>query len=904
MSKWTAVSIILFSAALSIYGQEIAISTAAGLQFAPAVATDGTDFFATWEDARAGTGNPNIYGRLVSADGTLPGLESPVCAFTGYQKIPEVAWGGSHYLDVWFDRRTGYQVYGNLVDSDGTLYLGNFPIVTVDGSVQNIAVSGSDNGFLVIWEARIFGLSDIEFCITKEDMSSTIPMQLGEPDGNEKNPAAARADSFWVVVYEDSSGLGKGIYGQRISYGIAGTDTTWLYPVVSVTHEESSPAIAHGDDGFMVVFERDGGTTGRDIFGILLDATGAPEGMPFPISTYDGNQVKPCISYDGVGYLVAWQDSRDLLSDIYGQRVSDGGTLIGAEIAISTASGTQQKVSSTCNGDHHLVIWEDSRGATTDIYATRIDAMSASSAPEVTVLQPLPFVTTSCNRYPVELLLVDPDGIDQYSLSFFNGTDTINGYSSSIVLTGDTLRYSPTSDWPNGVPISLSLVDIADSLGNHIDSPVEWSFTADLTSPIIDNKIPRDGQVLDSFPSSISANLSDSVTGIDPSTIIFVLDGDTFAYPDPYLSWDGFTIRLTPDAPAIPRGTHTVTVRVGDSPDVCDPNFAAESWDFYVNPGGGPNATAIQPRSGDVVASATPEIQILLTDEDGVDESTIEVSVGGIVYLWPSAALSFDDSILTIDPTATYTHDQTVIVNLLHAEDGMGTDIESPLVFSFVVDLEPPVFGDYFPATDGTLHVGIDDVWIVANDAPAGIVVDPEHVSFSFYDLSMSLLESPSGGLTARGDTVVLQSGAFGSHLGDDVDVIVCAEVADDPDWYSPNDTTFCWQVHVDQMAISERKLPSGIELSVSPNPFNSAVNITIRGVGASDARSGQVGIEIFDISGRLVADLPVTNCGEPQFVPTPRIWRPDESISSGIYLVRARTIDGNCVTKRIVYLK
>ncbi|MCD6502586.1 CocE/NonD family hydrolase, partial [bacterium] len=97
---------------------------------------------------------------------------------------------------------------------------------------------------------------------------------------------------------------------------------------------------------------------------------------------------------------------------------------------------------------------------------------------------------------------------------------------------------------------------------------------------------------------------------------------------------------------------------------------------------------------------------------------------------------------------------------------------------------------------------------------------------------------------------------------------------------------------------------PEKITIMAYPNPFNSAVNISLSGgVGASNARTGQVGIEIYDISGRLVADLPVTNCGSPQFVPTPQIWQPEKSVGSGIYLVRARMGDNN-ITKRIVYLK
>ncbi|MCD6501629.1 T9SS type A sorting domain-containing protein [bacterium] len=102
-----------------------------------------------------------------------------------------------------------------------------------------------------------------------------------------------------------------------------------------------------------------------------------------------------------------------------------------------------------------------------------------------------------------------------------------------------------------------------------------------------------------------------------------------------------------------------------------------------------------------------------------------------------------------------------------------------------------------------------------------------------------------------------------------------------------------------------ESIFPENISISAYQHPFNSSVTILLAagGVGASDARSGQVGIEIFDISGRLVADLPVTNCGIPQFVPTPVIWQPEKSVGSGIYLIRAKIGDGE-ITKRIVYLK
>ena len=106
---------------------------------------------------------------------------------------------------------------------------------------------------------------------------------------------------------------------------------------------------------------------------------------------------------------------------------------------------------------------------------------------------------------------------------------------------------------------------------------------------------------------------------------------------------------------------------------------------------------------------------------------------------------------------------------------------------------------------------------------------------------------------------------------------------------------------------------PNSFSLSAHPNPFNSAVRISV-GEGLRPSR-----IEIFDIAGRMVANLPSLSVPLPggegsgsfslwEKVAEGRmraefLWSPDENIGSGIYLIRAKIGDGE-ITKRIVYLK
>jgi len=118
-------------------------------------------------------------------------------------------------------------------------------------------------------------------------------------------------------------------------------------------------------------------------------------------------------------------------------------------------------------------------------------------------------------------------------------------------------------------------------------------------------------------------------------------------------------------------------------------------------------------------------------------------------------------------------------------------------------------------------------------------------------------------------------------------------------------------------LEISEnRNRPTDFAISAYPNPFNLAVTINI---GSRRGLINQIPtVEIFDLNGRCVSVIarpeaaaissnkgdcfvgqsPSRNDGQSQF-----IWTPNESLGSGVYLVRA-TVGEQTTTSRIVYLK
>ncbi len=124
--------------------------------------------------------------------------------------------------------------------------------------------------------------------------------------------------------------------------------------------------------------------------------------------------------------------------------------------------------------------------------------------------------------------------------------------------------------------------------------------------------------------------------------------------------------------------------------------------------------------------------------------------------------------------------------------------------------------------------------------------------------------------------------------------------------------------VYLTTMSIDEKPtMPNDFTLSAHPNPFNSAVTITID-VPVGAYCNTPLRIEVFDINGRRISVI-----SSKGFQPDEKsltdarkispfgrndiarefVWQPDESTTSGVYLVRATGGD-ETMTKRVVYLK
>lgn len=142
----------------------------------------------------------------------------------------------------------------------------------------------------------------------------------------------------------------------------------------------------------------------------LLDEPGEPFRIGGnPVHVLQGNfGATPNGAFDGTNYLVVWEELRHGSLDVYAARVTRSGAVLDPDgIQITTGPAKQIKPAVAYDGSNYLIVWADDRNGTLDIYGTRLSPDGEVLDPEgiaVTTAagtQSYPAVAFSASRFVV-----------------------------------------------------------------------------------------------------------------------------------------------------------------------------------------------------------------------------------------------------------------------------------------------------------------------------------------------------------------------------------------------------------------------------------------------------------------------------------------------------------------------
>ncbi len=258
-----------------------------------------------------------------------------------------------------------------LAQNDGTPE--GFPVVAAPGNQfhPQVAYNSTEDEYLMVWSngGDIFAQR-----LTKEGQANPPILTITNARGRQDWPAVAydpQQDRYLVVWDDDRNArfTGHDLFGRLIEH--SGASVGPEFPVMTLPASQRQPRLAFNSDRmeYLLVWtdSRNAIATGQDIFGQLLRENGLPKGGSFSVSTAPADQMDPAVAYSSrtSDYLVFWSDNRDPESkNMFGQRVAPPNR-IGAEIN-SMVDNTSNQFAPSLSFDQergeYLIVWCDDRG--------------------------------------------------------------------------------------------------------------------------------------------------------------------------------------------------------------------------------------------------------------------------------------------------------------------------------------------------------------------------------------------------------------------------------------------------------------------------------------------------------------------------------------------------------------
>lgn len=316
------------------------------------------------------------------------------------------------------------------------------------------------------------------------------------------NPSVAFDGDNFLVVWEGGHGSQVGICGARVTPTGALLDPTG-FAISTAAGDQLQPVVAFDGSGFLVVWQdRRNHPDSGDIYaarvsreGLVLD----PDGIP--VSCAAGVQLHPDLAFDGANLLVVWEDERNSpdTSDIYGARVTAAGVVLDtAGIVVSTVASSGWPAVAF-DGTNHLVVWQDDRNGSLDVYGARVNQAGAVLDPDG-----IP-VSSAAGRQSHPDLAFDGENFLAVWDDGRSSPDTFDIYGTRVTPAGEVLDTAGI-----GISVATRRQRYPALAHDGTDFMVVWqhSYNTSLPYAVSGARVTSAGTVLDSAGISISENSS------------------------------------------------------------------------------------------------------------------------------------------------------------------------------------------------------------------------------------------------------------------------------------------------------------------------------------------------------------------------------------------------------------
>ncbi len=528
----------------------------------PAVGFDGTNYLVAWQDSRSDPAMPDIYGARVTPGGAVldpAGFAVSLAARGQYE--PAVGFDGADYFVVWQDCRDSgtSHIYGSRVTTQGEALdtLGIF-ISPSNGMQGTASIAFDGTNYFVVWQdirgsfppsLYLFGAR----VATTGDVIDRSGMQIAS--GHPAFPGVDFDGTNYLVVWQGGSQVDINIYGARVTPGGQMLDPSGFL-VAQAPYMQSSPVPCFDGTNSFVVWQDYRNNAGEsDVYAARVEPDGTvldSEGLIVTQAARD--EFTPALGFDGENFLVVWEDHRNGSPDIYAARVTPGGTVLDPDgLAISLATGDQTSPAIAFDGANYLVVWRDCRTSASDpdIYGARV-------APDGTIIDGAGFVISQAAEaqgHPA----VGFDGTNYFVVwEDRRGGAFADLYGTRVALDGTVLD-------PSGIAISQASADqfypvIGFDGTNYL---IVWEDHRGGTyADVYGARVTRGGAVLDPSGIVISEATRDQLI----PTLAF--DGDNFlvVYEDYHRSIfaDIYGARVTPGGAVLDAGGFAIGSAVND----------------------------------------------------------------------------------------------------------------------------------------------------------------------------------------------------------------------------------------------------------------------------------------------------------------------------------------------------